>query len=83
LKYKAFVMNVARIWATDKMVAAKRDSEDYEQLGLGQSLLQQEQAPSESGYTVCSSVDTTTEISHSPSPPDVPREENEQNEPDQ
>jgi hypothetical protein len=26
LKYKAFVMNVAKIWATDKMVATKRGS---------------------------------------------------------
>jgi hypothetical protein len=26
LKYKAFVMNVAKIWATDQMVAAKRVS---------------------------------------------------------
>jgi hypothetical protein len=57
--------------------------QDYEQFGLGQSLLQQEQTPSESGYTVCSSVDTTTLISHSSSPPDVPREENEQYEPAQ
>jgi hypothetical protein len=26
LKYKAFVMNVAKIWATDEMLAAKRVS---------------------------------------------------------
>jgi hypothetical protein len=50
------------------------NKEDCEQLWPDQSLLQQVQATSQSAYTGCSSVDTTIEMPHSPSPPDVSKE---------
>jgi hypothetical protein len=57
--------------------------EDYEFDESDQSLLQHEQAPSQSSYTGGSRAATATEKPHSPSPPNVPEEEEEQNEPDQ
>jgi hypothetical protein len=59
------------------------NDEDYGQLGPHQPLLQQEIALLKSGYTECSRVQITTEAPQSPSPPDVPKEEDKQNEPDQ
>jgi hypothetical protein len=59
------------------------NAEDCEQLWPDQSWFQQVQATSQSAYTGCSSVDTTTEMPYSPIPPDVSKEGDEQNEPHQ
>jgi hypothetical protein len=57
--------------------------EDYEFDESDQSLLQHEQAPSQSSYTGGSSAATANEMPHSSSPPGVSEEEEEQNEPGQ
>jgi hypothetical protein len=56
--------------------------EDYYFDGSHQSLMQHEQALSQSNYTGGSSAAITTEMPHSPSSPDVSKKEEKQNEPD-
>jgi hypothetical protein len=53
------------------------DEEDYEQLGSDQSLLKHKHPRSMTIHTV--SVDTTTEMAHSPSQSGVSEEEHEKN----
>jgi hypothetical protein len=54
------------------------EEEDYEPDKSDQSLLQHEEAPSQKGYAGALSTATATETPHSPRPPDVYKEEEEE-----